>query len=102
MVMNRCKIIMDSMTWGKRQFMTSVVNFMSWQKSTFRMINVVNEYVLGCCERQTGSEFAGVGHGRVRMFVVDYLLHVLPLQNHTHLELIDRQVEITPDLVVKT
>ena len=38
MVMNQCKLIMDSMTWGKRKFMTGVVNFMSWKKSTFRML----------------------------------------------------------------
>ena len=64
-------------------------------------IDVVNGHVLGCCERQNCSESAGVGHGRVRVCVVDSLLHVLPLQNHMHLESIDRHVEIAPDFVVK-
>ena len=64
-------------------------------------IDVVNGHVLGCCERQNCSELVGVGHGRVRVCVVDALFHVLPLQNHTHLELIDPHVEIAPDVVVK-
>lgn len=64
-------------------------------------IDMVNGHVFGCYERQNCSESAGVGHGRVRVFVVHSLFHVLPLQNHMHLKLIGRHVEIAPDFVVK-